>query len=87
MAASSSDAPTGAIPIATIPTAIPTLPAPNLTFHEKLEGPNYLSWLIQFFPILRSIDSMAIIDGSEPCPPKFLADDSDKQVLNPKSAI
>jgi hypothetical protein len=69
-----------AIPI----VAIPTMSAPNLTFHEKLKGPNYLSWLTQFLPILRSTDSMGFIDGSESCPPKFLSDDSNKQTLNPE---
>jgi len=59
------------------------MPSPNLTFHEKLEGPNYLSWLTQFLPILRSTDSMGIIDEFEPCPPKFLSNDSDKPILNP----
>jgi hypothetical protein len=66
-----------------IPTTIPAMPSPNLTFHEKLEGPNYLSWLTQFLPILRSTDSMGIIDEFEPCPPKFLSNDSDKPILNP----
>jgi hypothetical protein len=56
---------------------------PNLTFHEKLEGPNYLSWLTKFQPILRSTDSMGIVDGTEPCPPKFLVDDSNKELPNP----
>jgi hypothetical protein len=74
MAASSSDAPTGAIPIAAIPTAIPTLPAPNLTFHEKLEGPNYLSWLTQFLPILRSTQTLwqSLMDPSHAHPSFWL---------------
>ncbi len=44
---------------AEIPAAMRTLnaasalPPPNLTFHEKLEGLNYLSWLTQFLPISR----------------------------------
>jgi hypothetical protein len=83
MAASSSTAiPTVAIPTTAIPTTIPTMLAPNHIFHEKLEGPNYLSWLTQFLQILRSTDSMGFIDGLEPCPPKFLSDDSNKQTLN-----
>jgi hypothetical protein len=86
MATSSSEVtPTVAVPAAAIPTAIPTLPSPNLNFHEKLEGPNYIGWLTQFLPILRSTDSMGIIDGSEPCPPKFLADNSDTP--NPEFAL
>jgi hypothetical protein len=88
MAALSSNAiPTVAIPTTAIPTAIPTMSEPNLTFHEKLEGPNYLSWLTHFLPILCSTDSMGFIDESEPCPPKFLSDDSNKQTLNPKFTI
>jgi hypothetical protein len=85
MASSSSNAtPTVAIPTAPVPTVIPTLPTPNLTSHEKLEGPNYLSWLTQFLPILRSTDSMGIIDGSEPCPPKFLTTADNTHVFNPE---
>jgi hypothetical protein len=67
----------------TLPAAMISSSPPNLTSHEKLEGPNYLSWLTQFSPILRSTDSMGIVDGIEPCPPKFLVDDSNKQVPNP----
>jgi len=85
-ASSSNDIPTVAIPTA-IPATILTVPSPNLTFHEKLEGSNYPSWLIQFLPILRSINSMGIIDGSEPCPPKFLSDESDKQIHNLECAL
>jgi hypothetical protein len=63
------------------------LSTPNLTFHEKLEGPNYLSWLTQFLPILRSQDSMGIVDGTEPCPPKFLLDAENKEIPNPAFAV
>jgi len=66
-----------------LPTVTTNMSPPNLTFHEKLEGPNYLSWLTQFSPILRSTDSMGFVDGTEPCPPKFLVDENDKQVPNP----
>jgi hypothetical protein len=71
----------------TLPTGMTNLSPPNLTFHEKLEGPNYLSWLTQFSPILRSTDSMGIVDGTEPCPPKFLLDENNKQVPNPEFAL
>jgi hypothetical protein len=70
-----------------LPTVMTNPSPPNLIFHEKLEGPNYLSWLTQFLPILHSIDSMGIVDGSKPCPLKFLIDDSNKQVPNPTFAI
>jgi len=83
MAASSSTHPT-AIPITAAASA---LTPPNLTFHEKLEGPKYLSWLTQFSPILRSQECMGIVDGTDPCPPQFLVDDSGKQVPNPKFTI
>jgi hypothetical protein len=84
---SSADTTTIAIPVAAIPTAIPSLPSPNLTFHEKLEGPNYLSWLTQFLLILHSTDSLGIIDGSNPCPLKFLPAVDDTHVLNPEFTI
>jgi hypothetical protein len=73
---------------AEIPAAMRTLnaasalPPPNLTFHEKLEGPNYLRWLTQFLPILRSQEAMRIVDGTDTCPPQFLADVSGKQIPN-----
>jgi hypothetical protein len=71
---------------ANLPAALTTSP-PNLTFHEKLEGPNYLSWLTQFLPILRSQDSMGFVDGTEPCPPKFLTDETNKQIPNPAFSV
>jgi hypothetical protein len=70
-----------------LPTVMTNLSPPNLTFHEKLEGPNYLSWLTQFSPILRSTDSMAIVDGTKPCPHKFLLDENNKQVPNPEFVL
>lgn len=68
-------------------TALTNSSPPNLTFHEKLEGPNYLSWLTQFIPILRSQDSMGIVNGTEPCLPKFLLDAVNKETLNLAFAI
>ncbi|XP_062145549.1 uncharacterized protein LOC133852912 [Alnus glutinosa] len=70
----------------TLPTAMTNTSPPNLTFHEKLEGPNYLSWTTQFLPILRSQEAMGIVDGIEPCPPKFLTDESNKETPNPAFA-
>lgn len=87
--AASSSTPT-AVPTlnAEIPTAMPTpnaasaLPPPNLTFHEKSEGHNYLSWFTQFLPILRSQETMGIVDGTDTCAPQFLADVGGKQIPN-----
>jgi hypothetical protein len=76
-----------ASPSNALPTVMSNPSPPNLTFHEKLEGPNYLSWLTQFLPILRSTDSMGIVDGTKPFPPKFLVDESNKQVPNPAFAL
>jgi hypothetical protein len=78
MAASSSNNPA---------TTLTNSSPPNLAFHEKLEGPNYLSWITQFGPILRSQDSMGIVDGTEPCPPQFLLDAENKETPNPAFAI
>jgi hypothetical protein len=41
----------------------------------KLEGPNYITWVNQIVPILKTNDLMGFVDGSEPCPSKFLVDD------------
>jgi len=45
--------------------------SPNITFpiinhliSVKLDGSNYLGWVAQFLPILRSNDLLGIIDGS-----------------------
>jgi hypothetical protein len=78
MAASSSNNPA---------TTLTNSSPPNLAFHEKLEGPNYLSWITQFGPILCSQDSMGIVDGTEPCPPQFLLDAENKETPNPAFAI
>jgi hypothetical protein len=55
--------------------------APKLQLDEQ----NYMAWVFQFQPILRTNDLMDIIDGFETCPPKFIPDpimDSPTQ-LNP----
>ena len=41
----------------------------------KLEGPNYITWVNQIVPILKTNDLMGFVYGSEPCPSKFLVDD------------
>jgi hypothetical protein len=52
---------------------------------EKLEGEdNYLQWLSQIKPIIRSNDLEGIIDGSEVCPPQFLSNENGQKTLNPE---
>lgn len=55
-----------------------TLSLPSIThfISIKLDGNNYLNWVSQFLPVLRSHDLMGIVDGIEPCPPKFCSDNS-----------
>jgi hypothetical protein len=66
--------------------AVPFIP-PNIgqlmTF--KLEGPNYITWSNQVIPILKANDLMGFMDGSKPCPLKYVLDDQGKATatLNP----
>jgi hypothetical protein len=56
--------------------------APKLQLDEQ----NYMAWVYQFQPILRTNDLMGIVDGIEPCPPRFIpgpTKDSPDQ-LNPE---
>jgi hypothetical protein len=39
----------------------------------KLEGPNYLGWVAQFQPILCGYELQGLLDGSDACPPKLIA--------------
>jgi hypothetical protein len=59
-----------------------SLPSLTPTVQIKLDNHNYPMWLSQFKPILRGHEFMGIVDGLEPCPPKFLPDDKGKEVLN-----
>jgi len=61
-----------------------SLPNPNHQVTVKLDSTNYLRWLTQFNPILRSNDLLDIVDGSEPCPQPTLTDDQDKEIPNPE---
>jgi hypothetical protein len=61
-----------------------SLPNPNHQVTVKLDSTNYLRWLTQFNPILRSNDLMGIVDGSEPCPQPTLTDDQGKEIPNPE---
>ncbi|KAJ0028670.1 hypothetical protein Pint_35223 [Pistacia integerrima] len=61
--------------------------APNLSqlVTAKLDETNYLMWLSQIVPVLKSHDLMGFVDGSPPCPSQFLIDDQGKPTttLNP----
>jgi hypothetical protein len=61
-----------------------TLRCPRI---DKVEGPNYLSWITQFLPIMHSTDLERIVDRTEQSPPKCLVDDSGKEVVNPEFVI
>ncbi|KAB5516654.1 hypothetical protein DKX38_027302 [Salix brachista] len=63
MASSSTDA--------SVPFIFPNI---NHLISVKLDGSNYLGWVSQFLPVLRSNDLLSIVDGSETCPSKFLVD-------------
>jgi hypothetical protein len=71
------------------PVSVPAFTLPNLTHFTsiKLEGPNYLAWTTQLAPIFKTHDLMGIVDGFEPCPPKFLPGDDGKEVLNTAYSI
>jgi transposase InsO family protein len=70
-------------------TAASTFPNITTFVSVKLDGPNYLMWLNQFLPVLRSNDLLGIVDGSEPCPNQFLPDDQGKDTttVNPAFVI
>jgi hypothetical protein len=50
----------------------------------KLDGPNYMAWVLQFMPIFRTHEVLGIVDGSEPCPPEFVCDSTtNSKSVNP----
>ena len=54
----------------------------------KLESSNnYLRWQTQVHPALRSSKLMGIVDGTNPCPPKFINDDEGMEIPNPKFSV
>jgi hypothetical protein len=54
----------------------------------KLESSNnYLRWQTQVRPALRSSELMGIVDGTDPCPPKFINDDEGKEIPNPEFSV
>lgn len=67
-------------------SSIFTPPNTNQNGSLKLDNNNYLMWLTQVLVILRTHDLMGIVDGSEPCPEKFITDDKGKENLNPEFA-
>ena len=57
---------------------------PNTTQNTllKLDSSNYISWLTQINPILHTHELMGFVDGSEPCPPKTIANAEGKATPN-----
>jgi len=78
------------IPASSSPSPTISLVLPNYTQMSgvKLEGPNsYLKWLSIFLPVLRSNELLGIIDGTEPCPPKYLTNAQGQDTPNPEYSI
>ncbi len=78
------------IPASSSPSPTISLVLPNYTQMSgvKLEGPNsYLKWLSIFLPVLRSNELLGIIDGTEPCPPKYLTNEQGQDTPNPEYSI
>jgi hypothetical protein len=54
-----------------------TLPSITQQISTKLDGPaDYLNWVSHFNPILNTHELMGLVDGSEPCPPKYVIDET-----------
>jgi hypothetical protein len=64
-----------------------TLPSFAQFLALKLDEHNYLLWLSQVVPTLKSHELMGIVDGSDPCPPQTIPDAEGKDVSNPAYAI
>ncbi|KAB5537892.1 hypothetical protein DKX38_015425 [Salix brachista] len=63
-------------------TSVPFIfPNINHLISVKLDGSNYLGWVSQFLPVLRSNDLLSIVDGSKACPSKFLVDSNGQPTL------
>jgi hypothetical protein len=64
------------------------LSMPNIAHfcQSKLDDSNYLGRVFQFESILKTHELMGIVDGSEPCPPKFIpaSDKTLPEILNPE---
>jgi hypothetical protein len=46
-----------------------------------MDGENYLNWISQCLPALRSHVLVAFVDGFEPCPEKLLSDAQGKSSI------
>jgi hypothetical protein len=63
---------------------------PNIHSHIapklQLDEQNYMAWVYQFQPILRTNELMGIVDGTELCPPRFISGPTKDSLdqLNPK---
>jgi len=53
-----------------------------ITAKLQLDEQNYMAWLYQFQPILRTNDLMGIVDGTEPCPPRFIPGPTKENLTN-----
>jgi hypothetical protein len=63
-------------------SSAPSFTLPNIMHmvQVKVEGPNnYMSWLSQIVPLLKSHELMGIVDGSETSPPPFVIDPTNKE--------
>lgn len=69
--------------------ALFTYPNISQAVYVKLDGPNYLRWLTQILPMLRSTELLGIVDGSLPCPRQYTPDTSgkDTSVVNPEYSL
>ena len=53
----------------------------------KLDRSNYLLWVSQFLPVLRSHDLLGIVDGIETCPTKLVKNSKGEDIINPEFTI
>jgi hypothetical protein len=62
-----------------------SMPSISHLCQSKLDDSNYLGWVFQFEPILKTNGLMGIVNGSEPCPPKLIpaSDKTQSEVLKP----
>jgi hypothetical protein len=90
-ASSSSSAPATNTLLSSAPvTTTFTLPSISQQIPTKLDGPaDYLNWVSHFNPILNSHELMGFVDGSEPCPPKYVTDETGNltTIVNPDYSL
>jgi hypothetical protein len=65
-------------------TATLSFMMPNIAHlcQSKLDDNNYLIWVFQFEPILKTNGLMGIVDGSVPCPPKLIPSSLNKTTFD-----